>query len=387
VRLGWDWDENEFPTNMFMHPYHGGMYFNAGRANGLGFWESAPLSFLGSWTWEYMGERWRPSLNDFFMTSFGGITLGEVFHRASSALRSNQAHGRSRIARELAAMPFDPVGGLNRLFRGEWGRFGPNAPEHDPGIWALQLQTGARWIGNGATGTPDTTDVGPTIVGDLQYGEPFETRFRKPFDVFHVSMQISPGGGGINMLRASGRLFSKDIRGPEHRNRHIFAINARYDYESNAAQKFGGQSVEAGIRSRFQLGKGYSLITEIFGDAMFLGAIDAPYTGIGERTYDFGPGAGARFDMFLQRHGVTYISVLSRLEYLHSVSGAESDHVANFGGMDVNVPIRRGLGIGAHFGSFERISRYSDRPDEHRNLPETRLFFTFTGANRVLRSQ
>lgn len=120
-RLGWSWDEDNFTTNMFAHPYHGGMYFNAGRANGLSFWESAPLTFLGSWTWEFLGEVERPSLNDFFMTTFGGLALGEMFHRVAASLRDNTARGSARWWRELGSLPFDPIGGLNRLAR-EIGR-------------------------------------------------------------------------------------------------------------------------------------------------------------------------------------------------------------------------------------------------------------------------
>src|SRR3954463_8796672 len=45
LRLGWEWDEDAFTTNMFAHPYHGGLYFNAGRANGLDYFESVPLAF------------------------------------------------------------------------------------------------------------------------------------------------------------------------------------------------------------------------------------------------------------------------------------------------------------------------------------------------------
>src|SRR5919108_3695226 len=81
IQYGWDWDEDAFPTNMFAHPYHGSLYFNAGRSNGLGFFESVPLAFLGSWTWEYFAETERPSLNDFLMSSFGGVEIGEIFRR------------------------------------------------------------------------------------------------------------------------------------------------------------------------------------------------------------------------------------------------------------------------------------------------------------------
>ena len=110
IRLGWEWDENNFTTNLFAHPYHGSLYFNAGRANGLDYWESATLALLGSWTWEYFGESNRPSLNDFVMTSIGGFALGEMFHRVSATIRDNRAAGRARLWREIAAPAVRPHG-------------------------------------------------------------------------------------------------------------------------------------------------------------------------------------------------------------------------------------------------------------------------------------
>ena len=133
LRLGWEWDENAFQTNMLGHPFHGSMYFNSGRANCLSYWESVPLAFLGSFTWEFFGETYRPSLNDFFMTSFGGIALGEMTHRVAATIRDTEQAGAWRVIREMAATVLNPMDGLNRLFRGEWTRTGRNPADHDPG--------------------------------------------------------------------------------------------------------------------------------------------------------------------------------------------------------------------------------------------------------------
>jgi hypothetical protein len=37
---------------------------DAGRSNGLNFWESAAVTAFGSATWEYFGKTNHPSLND-----------------------------------------------------------------------------------------------------------------------------------------------------------------------------------------------------------------------------------------------------------------------------------------------------------------------------------
>lgn len=44
----WQWDNNAFVNNQFSHPYHGSLYYNAGRTNGFNFWQSSAWSFGGS---------------------------------------------------------------------------------------------------------------------------------------------------------------------------------------------------------------------------------------------------------------------------------------------------------------------------------------------------
>jgi len=379
LKLGWDWDEDAFRTNMFSHPYHGALYFNAGRSNGLSYFESFPLSFLGSWTWEYFGEKYRPSLNDFFMTSFGGITLGEVFHRVGSTIRNNRATGSGRFWREMAALPFDPIGGFNRLIRGEWKAIGDNPAEHGTGRYVFRLHTGLRFTGE--EGLADSSRVSGMVLADMQEGDPFDTPYLAPFDVFSVRAQVS-GDGGLNMLRASGRLYGKDLRDSTHKSRHTFAINQRYDYDKNTAYSYGAQSFEGGLHSRWRLPKQYRIRTHLFASAIALGAIDGPASGVGERTYDFGPGAGLRFDLGIERRGVTYVSIIGRTEYLHSVSGAQADHVVSFGGFELTVPVTRGFGLGFHTGYFDRDSRYADGTRDKRYFTEGRLFVSFTSARR-----
>lgn len=375
-RLGWEWDEDNFTTNMFAHPLHGAMYFNAGRANGLDFWESAPIAFLGSWTWEFFGEAKRPSLNDFFNTSFGGIALGEMLHRVSASIRDNEATGRARTMRELAALPFDPMGGLNRLARGQWRARFPNPAERDPGSFVFRLHAGLRF----AEGLEaDSIARLGAVVVDLIYGDPFRRPKGKPFDVFGARAMLSTGGG-FNALRASGRLYGSEISGPERHARHLLVINQRFDYIANPAHKIGGQSVEFGIYSRWRLGRGFGLRTQIAADVVIMGAIDAPGSGFGERNYDFGPGGGARLEAVIERNGVRYLMFHTRTEAIHAVSGASADHIIAFGGFEMTVPITRGLGIAAHTTYFTRHSIFSDRPDEQRTYPELRLLAVWTKA-------
>jgi hypothetical protein len=375
LRLGWEWDEDGFRTNMFGHPYHGGLYFNAGRDNGLSYWEAAPLAFLGSWTWEYFGESYRPSLNDFFMTSFGGIALGEMFHRLAATVRNETLSGAPRTRREILALPLDPIGGLNRLVRGQWSGVRRNPPEHDPGAFVLRLHGGARFARGLVT---DSAGRMWAVVADLFYGDPFLRPYRAPFDVFNVRAILS-GGGGFNVLRASGRLYGRTISGPQRRTQHLFAINQRYDYISNPAQSVGGQSVEFGIYSRWRLGRGsYGLRTAVFTDVILLGAIDAPNTGLGERNYDFGPGAGLRGQVGLERSGLRFLTLFGQAEYVHAVSGASADHAIWFVGGELNIPLVKSFGLALHVTKFTRTSNYSTGLRDRREYPELRILGVWT---------
>ena len=378
LRLGWEWDEDAFTTNMFAHPYHGGLYFNAARSNGVDFFQSVPYAIMGSWTWEYFGEKYRPSLNDWFMTSFGGITLGEMFHRVSSTIRDNGARGRGRTLRELAALPMDPIGGFNRLLRGQWKGIGPNPAEHDPDNYVLRVGAGLRFA-EGLISDSGVAKMGAVVV-DLLYGDQFAQEYKTPFDVFNVRLILN-SNGGFNMLRASGRLYGTNLNSATARVRHVLAINQRYDYVKNPAHSIGGQSVEIGVNSRWRVGsRGYGLRTALFLDGILMGAIDAPGTGLGERNYDFGPGVGARWELAVERHGARFLRIFGQGEYIHAVSGASADHVVDVSGVELTIPITHGFGIAGHTYVFNRRSRYSDRPRDSRDYPEARILLVWTKA-------
>lgn len=379
LRLGWEWDEDTFGTNAFEHPNHGGWYFNAARANGLNFWEAAPMTFLGSWMWEYFAETAQPSLNDFIMTSFGGITLGETFYRVATSIRDNTARGSGRILREVAALPLDPIGGINRLVRGEWRKVGANPSNRDPGAFGLHIYAGLRTRKDsvGATNL-----LSGSIMLDLLYGDPFQQPYRDPFDVMSVRLQASTDAG-LYSVRASGRLFGRNLNSRDATHRHLFAVGQRYDYVSNPSQRFGAQSIEVGVHSRWKLPLGLHLQTQIFADVVMMGAMDAPSSGTAARNYDFGPGLGFRTEFSFEHDGVTYLTLHGRRETLHTVSGARANHTAEFAGIDLSIPITRGIGIALQSGEYVRRSRYSHGVDDVRTSPETRVSVVWASGDRV----
>jgi hypothetical protein len=383
LELGWLWDSTQFGTNVFLHPYNGSLYFDAGRANCLSFWQSVPITFLGSWTWEYFAEDKRPALNDFWMTGFGGVAMGEILHRVSSAILDETAVGGERLTREIAAALINPMRGMNRLVRGEWNDRRANPADRLPESYRFRTSVGGRTIGQETPNQRPTRS--PTVLIDIVLGNVFDSEPTSPFDVITLSAQISPDGGGMNLLRGTGRLWGRELTSPGSWHRHAFLINQRFDYVNNPAYEFGEQSIETGIESRWRTGPGGLRIhSRAAADVVMLGAIDAwdPEPETRNTETEYGPGIGGIVEISVDWNGTTYLSWYNRVRYLRTVSGSPGEHSILFSGIDITVPVTRSLGVGVHLSGARRQTWFDESPSEERSYTEKQFYFTWTPAWR-----
>jgi len=208
---------------MFLHPYQGGTYFRAGRSNGLDFWESVPLTFLGSAEWEFFGETTKPSLNDFYNT---GSAASSWARRSTviAVVRDNQATGMNRFLRELAAFPFDPAGSVKRLFTGELWRVHAN-----PGSMSRPARApaaGRSQAGHGHGGHRQALDRGAPWFAELAYGDPFDAPYTRPFDGLRAARAPQPrkrpdprrrSPRGRSALGARAHAYGGPVQGHLHR--------------------------------------------------------------------------------------------------------------------------------------------------------------------------
>jgi len=133
--------------NQWGHPYQAAPTSRPAAANGLSFWESAPLSAIGALTWEYLAERHKPSLNDLIVTTFGGIALGEMFHRSAWLIRDTTDTGKSRLTREIIAAVFDPITGINRFIDRDALKVVEKPAAYVPSALVAAFDVGALWRG------------------------------------------------------------------------------------------------------------------------------------------------------------------------------------------------------------------------------------------------
>ncbi len=200
IKFPWQWDNNKFNNNQFAHPYHGSLYYNAGRANGYDFWESVPWAFGGSLMWELFGEVWAPSPNDLANTTLGGITLGEMLFRFSSLTLDNEATGSDRVVREIGAGLINPVRGFNRLVRGETGRISETPPDWRPTRIQASMDVGYRRFSSSAS-LDDPSALDQTFVQfSVFYGSQLADLGDKPFSAFQVFGTVASKTGNTKVL-------------------------------------------------------------------------------------------------------------------------------------------------------------------------------------------
>jgi hypothetical protein len=399
---GWTWDDNEFRTNQLVHPFNGSTYFNAARANGIGFWGSSAMSLVGAFVWECCGETHPMSWNDMISTGIGGISRGEWSHRLGSAILDN-TQKKGRIWREIAALPVNPIGQFNRFVSGRATRVQGN-PENPydwrPPSFGMQLMAGARVIGEGESITEDTQTYG-FIAADIQYGSPFYNERRRPFDRFDTTMQLNYGDKTrVGELTIRGDLASWPLGDPDD-PRNVLAIIQDFDYIDNEAYEYGGQSFGVALFSGWGEFMKTRLVTRLLGYGTAGAAVNADYSFLADvanrerfREYDYGPGLGFGVEALVFRKGRPIVDVRYRYTYIDVKNGSiwnpnENDEGELFGSSAthqvhrfrarVNVPLTRKLSLGADGAIFYRDSKYSldVLRDRTQRNPEVRLYLTW----------
>ena len=301
---GMVWDNDFFITNLFAHPYHGNLYFNAARTNGLTFWESAPYALGGSLMWEFLGETEPPAINDVIATSMGGMAIGEMTHRLSRTVLDDRDRGFRRFLREAAATIANPIQGLQRIISGDaWRVRSDHYRYHDYSKIPVDVAFSTGWRYLADDGALFRGVHTPYLNMVLTYGTPVDgERHTTPYDFFDVDATISMGGGQplVNNLQIVGRLWStsildkKDMAGEFGIYQHFNYFDAKpiedgselTPYRISEAAGFG----PGFILSLPQMGGLSKLEQRVFLSGILLGGTKSDYFNVIERDYNMGSG-------------------------------------------------------------------------------------------------
>lgn len=392
ISSGFEYDANNFPTNVHEHPYHGSAYHNAGRSNGLGFRTSVPLVLLGSFTWECCGEKHPMSLNDVANTTLGGVALGEVLYRTSSSILSNEALGAERAGRELAGLLVNPVRGVNRIVSGRAFRVVPNPADPDdrtPAHFSLDADAGYRTVRGDAQRSVEAAFVSLR----LNYGSPFAGRRKGAFDVFRFEVGLyAQDLNGLGSLAIRGNLLTRDVsRG--RRADHVWAVVQGFEFENTYADQFGAQTVGASFQSRWSLGRQVSLVTRVQSGAIVFGTLNSALTTVGEvpadwtlRRFDYGAGLDGRLEAEMSG-GPTKVAATWRISWMPSANDAPTNgggarHLVNQGRFAGSLRLADRLRLAGEYRVHRRDSSYDSALLEavHRTVPEFRFYGTWSLA-------
>ncbi len=405
------WDNDNFNTNLFAHPYHGNLYFNSARSNGLNFWQSYPCALGGSLMWEFFGEITPPAINDLIATSVGGTCIGEITFRISDLFYDDRATGFTRFLRELGGAAVSPMKGLKRLLTGEaWRRRSSHYLYHDysriPVSYSISL--GSRYLADDRA--LFRGEHNPFVELGMEYGDPYDNEENKPYSFFRssITLGLSSNQPLINRLNLMGRLWGTSVADTK-KFEADFGLFQHFNFYNSEAVKDGtdlipyriseAASVGPGLLYRFpHLTHRMNLEQRIFLSGILLGGSLSDYLFIQERDYNMGSGFSAKVQTRIDINKVGYMHVDANYFHIFTWKGYDRAQWVGKEGFDLDYTNAQGdpgntrlMAFNADFGIFlsrhlsldvrgsyfMRRAHYRDFQDVHARTFELRAGLTY----------
>ena len=291
----WVWDRDRFGINFIGHPHTGNYYYNVARSNGYGYLQSLPFVAGGSAIWELFGENEPPSKNDIVNTTVSGMFLGEIFYRVSSNILDDRTRGSSRFFRELLAGLINPPRGFNRLTQGKMFRVTPvEVYQKEP--MNITIAGGLHQVNEGKAFDGGANDINLSIQFD--YGDPFESRRRKPFDVFNFRIESRFGQDRkiLDNVMGQALLLGKNVAKEKHAT--LLGLFQHYDYWNHRVFELGTLGLGGGLISRLRMTPSTVLYSRLYIGGVPLAGYSTRFGPDSSefRIYNFGGGFETRVE-------------------------------------------------------------------------------------------
>ena len=380
LRGPWVVDNDPFNINQFAHPYQGSMYHGFARSAGLGYWEAAGYTFLGSVGWEIAGEQTPPSRNDQVASGIAGSFLGEPLFRMARLLLTNKSD-MPYAWREWAAAAVSPSYGFNRLVFGN--RFEGSFSDHEP-VYSSRLRLG----GNRLVG-PEVVDAAGVKHSDaeidfaMDYGLPGKEGYTydRPFDFFSFRAAAT-SSNGVQLLSSRGLLWGAPY-GTGATFRGLWGLYGAYDYVapqifhvSTTALSIGSTvqwfaTPQVAVQGTLMAGLGYSAAS----------TRNAPST-TDDRNYHYGVAPRIGVSMRVIGGSRASLDLDAQQYYLGRIAnrGAGHDDITR---LDTAFTWRLTgrHAIGLKYAWSHRAASFPVGGDRNQTLAEVGLFYTLLGLD------
>jgi hypothetical protein len=280
----WVVDNDPFSVNQFAHPYQGSLYHGAGRSMGLGYWESAALTFLGSAWWEITGEATPPARNDQIASGIAGSFLGEPLFRMSHLVGDHSSLPPEW--RPWLAAAISPPAGFNRWAFGPQ-RYGAVFDDHDPAYYG-RWHFGAMHATQADFAPSDDVEIDTAQIDyRLDYGLPGKPgyTYNRPFDYFDFEIALS-SKNGMEILATNGLLLGDHFE--IGRNfRAVAGIYGGYEYLSPQLYHVSDTSASLGANAQWWLGREFALQASVQGGVAYA-AVSSTVRDVDSSEYHYG---------------------------------------------------------------------------------------------------
>lgn len=407
LKHGFVWDNDGMGTNMFMHPYHGNLYFNAARSNGFNFWQSSLFAFGGSAMWELFMENEFPSTNDILATPIGGTALGEVSYRMSDLILDDRQTGSRRFGLEATAFLVSPMRGLTRLISGDARRKRPTSGKQFgiPDI-SMELSVGVRALEL----KDELLDRGFGLVTEfnMEYGDRYDADGTQPYDYFHVKGNLNfqkaqPILGQVNIV---GRLAGTELV-DNKRNYLSMGLYQHFDYYDSDTISDVSAKIPYKFCTPASLGVGFYYKRKSAGkwsfsgfthlNAVLLGGALSDYYKVSDRNYNLGSGYSTKNGLCLlykkdvfalstsyeAYHFFTWKDYPDNIDWdtvdprTLNAQGDKSSAILHAASLRLDFKLRQGLYLTSYFKTYTRRTHYKHYDDVHSTTGEGRLMLTW----------
>ena len=404
---GFVWDNDNLGTNMFFHPYHGNLYFNAARSSGYDFFQSGLFALGGSAMWELCMESEYPSTNDIIATPIGGMALGETFYRTSDLILDDRSVGRERVGREVAAFIVSPMRGLMRVINGDaWRHRSTSGRQFGIPDLCVALSVGARAL----EFREDILDRGMGITSemDIEYGDRFNTEHEKPYDFFtmRVGLNVQKSQPFLGQVNLIGRLFNRVLIEKPDRVLNV-GLYQHFDfYDSEVVSDVSSvipykiaipASVGCGLQYQQQNVRNWDVSASLYGNGILMGAVLSDHYRLAERNYNIANGFStksrltalykkSKFSVSLSHEFCRFftwdgydrnIDWASVDPKTLDAQGDESQSSVHVSEVRLDYRLVKRMFITGSFMHFHRNTNYRYYPDVKSSTTSTRLMLTF----------